>query len=143
MKTRLSDAAAQAILLASLAVASVSAPAQAQYMVIEGANAPSTTNSQVVCCQTLYVQDYSSFNGVNSAAGETENGLSSTQILNGMFDGYVGVFGAIIGIPAIIIAVLRLFVRGQTDQTAKKKTFEIPAAPAPTRFYRPSPAGRY
>jgi hypothetical protein len=145
MKTRVYNTAAQAIFLASLAVASYSngSPAQAQYMVMEGGNAHSTTSSQVVCCQSIYVQDYSSFYGVNSTTGETENGLSSTRILNGMFDGYVGVFGAVICIPAIIIAVLRLFVRGQTDRKAKKNSFELPAAPAPTRFYRPSATANY
>ena len=90
----------------------------------------------------MYVQDYNSVSAVNTSA-EMENGMSSTAIINGLFDGYIGVFGAVIGIPAILIAALRLFVRGQTDRKPKKKSFELPAAPAPTRFYRPSPAGRY
>lgn len=130
--------------MASLAVASFSSatPAQAQYMVIEGSSSTSKSDSPVICFQSMYVQDYNSVSAVNTSA-EMENGMSSTAIINGLFDGYIGVFGAVIGIPAILIAALRLFVRGQTDRKPKKKSFELPAAPAPTRFYRPSPAGRY
>lgn len=144
MKTHVSHAAKQAILMASLAVASFSSatPAQAQYMVIEGSSSTSKSDSPVICFQSMYVQDYNSVSAVNTSA-EMENGMSSTAIINGLFDGYIGVFGAVIGIPAILIAALRLFVRGQTDRKPKKKSFELPAAPAPTRFYRPSPAGRY
>lgn len=145
MKTRSSSTSAQAILIASLAVASLSTgnAAQAQYMVIDGDNTQSDSDRQTVCCQSIYVQNYNSFDGVNSTIDATENALSSTKIINGLFDGYAGVFGTVIGIPAIIIAVLRLFVRGQTERKPKKKSFELPAAPASTRFYRPSPAGRY
>ena len=145
MKTRVFNAAKQAVVIASLAVASLwlATPVQAQYMVIEGSSCSAKNESQVIC-QSMYVQDYSSFNGVNTAAAETENGMTSTAIINGLFDGCVGVFGALIGIPAIIIAVLRLFfVRGQTDRKPKKKSFALPAAPEPTRFYRPSLAGKY
>lgn len=144
MKTRVPNAAKKAILLASLAVASVSTTteAHAQYMVIDGVSAPATSPSQIVC-QSLYVQDYSSFEGVGTYVNETQEGNSSLQIINGLFDGYVGVFSTIIGIPAIIIAALRLFVRGQTDRKPKKKSFQLEAAPALSRIYRPSLATKY
>jgi hypothetical protein len=144
MKTRVSNAAKKAIFMASLAVASVltTAAAHAQYMVIDGVSAPETRQRQVTC-QSLYVQDYSSFQGVGGTVNETQEGMSSLQIINGLFDGYVGVFGTLIGIPAIIVAALRLFVREQTDRKPKKKSFALPAAPAPSRIYRPSLAAKY
>ena len=144
MNTRVSKSTKQAILVASLAVASFSSatPAQAQYMVIEGSSSTAKSDSPVVCLQGMYVQDYNSVSAVNTST-ETEYGMSSTAVINGLFDGYIGVFGAVIGIPAILIAALRLFVRGQSDRKAKRKSFDLPAAPAPTRYYRPSPAVRY
>ena len=135
--------ASMAIFLASLAVASMYAatPAYAQYMVIEGANI--TANSTFSAEQfndgkSIFVQDYDAFNGVN-VLRDGKNELTSTAILNGMFDGYIGIFGAMIGIPAIIIAVLRLFVSKQTTgSNRKRRSFELPAAPAPSRIYRPA-----
>lgn len=143
MKARVSNAAKKTILLASLAVASVLATtaAHAQYIVIDGVSAPAPSQSQVIC-QSMYVQDYSSFQGVSTTVNETE-GVSSLQIINGLFDGYMGVFGTLVGIPAIIIAALRLFVRGQTDRKPKKKSFQLEAAPALSRIYRPSLATKY
>ncbi len=144
MKIRVSTAARKAIPLASLAVALISfaAPAHAQYMVIDGVSASAATEEQIIC-QSMYVQDYSSFQGVSNEASEINQGTSSLQILNGLFDGYIGVFGTVIAIPAIIIAVLRLFVHGQIDRKPKKRIFALPAAPAPTRLYRPSPAANH
>lgn len=138
------SAGKQAFLIASLTVASLSSisAANAQYMVIEGGSCNAKSESQIIC-QSMYVQDYSSFSGVSSAAAQAENELTSTQIINGLFDGYIGVFSAVIGIPAIIIAVLRLFVRGQNERKPKKKSFSLPAAPEPARYYRPSLAGKY
>lgn len=114
--------------------------AQAQYMVIEGSSLETNTkfdsriNSDFTS-QSLYVQDYNSIGGVNNFNTTSENILSSTDVLNGMFDGYIGIFGACIGIPAIIIAVLRLFVSKQTVKTNRKKnSFELPAAPEPARY---------
>ena len=143
MKTRVSNAAKKAILMTSLAVASASTAtaAHAQYMVIDGVSATETTSNQIIA-QSLYVQDYSSFQGVSTAVNETE-GMSSLQLINGLFDGYIGVFGTLVGIPAIIIAVLRLFVRGQTERKPKKKGFQLPAEPALSRIYRPSLAAKY
>ncbi len=147
MKTRVSNAAKTAILMASLAVASVSTTTavHAQYMVIDGVSASGTNSNQInqIIAQSIYVQDYSSVQGVTTTVNETQEGMSSLQIINGLFEGYVGVFGTIIGIPAIIIAALRLFVRGQTDRKPRKKTFALPDAPAPSRVYRPSLAAKY
>ncbi len=134
-------AASNTILLASLAVASVLTipAAQAQYMVVDGATITTNNNSQIVCCQSLYVQDYANFDGVNGSASDS-NGMTSTAILKGMFDGYIGVIGAFIGIPAIITAVLRLFVsRQQTPRNAKKKSLELLAPSESSRYLKPSP----
>ena len=131
---------AKAVLVASLIVASAAAPALAQYMVIDGVSASPDAFRETVCCQTIYVQDYSNFSGVCDS--ETKGELTSTAIINGLFDSYLGVFGAFIGIPAIIIAALRLFVSKQQQPQRKqtRKSLDLPPAPAASSFYRPLPA---
>ena len=136
-------------ILASLAVASIytTTPAGAQYMVIDGVGLTGS-NSAIASEQfnngrSIFVQDYNSYNGVKGL-GEEKDEMASTAILNGMFDGYIDIFGALIGVPAILIAVLRLFVRKQTaGGKTKKRSFELPAAPAASRIYRPVPARNY
>ena len=118
--------------------------AQAQYMVIEGSSLGSNTNfdsriNSELTNRSLYVQDYNSVGGVSNFESGGGNSLSSTDILNGMFDGYIGVFGACIGLPAIMIAVLRLFVSKQTVPAKRKnKSFELPATPEPARYLKPA-----
>ena len=132
---------AKAILVASLVVASTTAPALAQYMVIDGVSASPNAFKETVCCRTIYVQDYNNFSGVSDS--QTKDELTSTAIINGLFDGYIGVFGAFIGIPAIIIAALRLFVKKQQQRKKARKTFELPPAPPASSFHRPVPARNY
>lgn len=128
----------KAVLMASLAVAFATPAANAQYMVIDGVSASPNAFAEPVCCQTIYVQDYSNFSGINDLA--KGNDLTSTAIINGLFDGYIGVFGACIGIPAIMIAVLRLFVsKQQQPKRIRRNSFELPAAPASSGYFRPSP----
>jgi hypothetical protein len=128
----------KAVLMASLAVAFATPAANAQYMVIDGVSANSNAFAEPVNCQTIYVQDYSNFSGINDLA--KGNDLTSTAIINGLFDGYIGVFGACIGIPAIMIAVLRLFVsKQQQPKRIRRNSFELPAAPAPSGYFKPSP----
>lgn len=129
-------------LFVSLLASNFAAPAaQAQYMVIEG-NTTGSFGSQInseLTNQTIFVQDYNDVSGISSFNSTSQSNMTSTDILNGMFDGFIGVFGACIGIPAIIIAVLRLFVKGQTARPRKKnKSFALPAAPEPARYIRPS-----
>ena len=132
-------------ILASLAMASIytSTPACAQYMVIDGVGLTSSNNAsaseQFNDGRSIFVQDYNSYNGVKDL-GDEKIEMASTAILNGMFDGYIGIFGALIGVPAILAAVLRLFVRKQTaGGKPKKRSFELPAPPAPSRTFRPVP----
>lgn len=126
------------VLMVSLAVA-FAIPANAQYMVIDGVSAKPNAFAEPVCCQTIYVQDYSNFSGINDLA--KGNDLTSTAIINGLFDGYIGVFGACIGIPAIMIAVLRLFVsKQQQPKRIRRNSFQLPAAPASSSYFKPSPA---
>lgn len=128
----------KAVLMASLAVAFATPAANAQYMVIDGVSASPNAFAEPVCCQTIYVQDYSNFSGINDLA--KGNDLTSTAIINGLFDGYIGVFGACIGIPAIMIAVLRLFVsKQQQPKRTRRNSFELPAAPASSSYFKPSP----
>jgi hypothetical protein len=128
----------KAVLMASLAVAFATPAANAQYMVIDGVSASPNAFAEPVCCQTIYVQDYSNFSGINDLA--KGNDLTSTAIINGLFDGYTGVFGACIGIPAIMIAVLRLFVsKQQQPKRTRRNSFELPAAPASSSYFKPSP----
>lgn len=128
----------KAVLMASLAVAFATPAANAQYMVIDGVSASPNAFAEPVCCQTIYVQDYSNFSGINDLA--KGNDLTSTAIINGLFDGYIGVFGACIGIPAIMIAVLRLFVsKQQQPKRIRRNSFELPAAPASSSYFKPSP----
>lgn len=127
----------KAILMASLAVSFVASPANAQYMVIDGVSASPNAFKEPVCCQTIYVQDYSNFSGINDS--DKGNELTSTAIMNSLFDGFTGAFGTCIFIPAILIAVLRLFVNKQNQPRKQtRKTFELPAAPAASAFYRPA-----
>lgn len=126
------------VLMASLAVAFATPAANAQYMVIDGVSANPNAFAEPVCCQTIYVQDYSNFSGINDLAKGNE--LTSTAIINGLFDGYIGVFGACIGIPAILIAVLRLFVsKQQQPKRIRRNSFELPTAPASSSYFKPSP----
>lgn len=137
--------ASPAIFLALLAVATIytAQPANAQYMATEGANIcadSSLAAEQFNDGKSIFVQDYDAFNGVNVFRDE-KNELASTAILNGMFHAYIGIFAAFICIPSILIAALRLFVTKQTTGANKKRrSFELPAAPAPSHIYRPSPA---
>lgn len=134
---------AKTILVASLAVASTSAPALAQYMVIDGVSASPNALRETVCCRTIYVQDYNNFSGVSDS--ETKGELTSTAIINEIFENYMGVFGAFIGFPAVIIAALRLFVKKQQQPQRQKarRTFELPPAPPASSFHRPVPARNY
>lgn len=129
-------------ILSSLAVASIytTTAAGAQYMVIDGVGLTSSNSTfaseQLNNGRSIFVQDYNSYNGVKSF-GDQKDEMASTAILNAMFDGYIGILGALIGVPAIIVAVLRLFVRKQTaGGKTKKRSFELPAPPAPSRTFR-------
>lgn len=96
--------------------------AQAQYMVIEG-NTTSNLGSQInadASGQSMYIQDYSDVRGIDNFNSSNETGLSSTAVLNGMFGGYLGIFSAFIGISAVAMAALRLFVKGQSGQTRNR-----------------------
>jgi hypothetical protein len=68
----------KAILMASLAVSFVAPPANAQYMVIDGVSASPNAFKEPVCCQTIYVQDYSNFSGINDS--DKGNELTSTAM---------------------------------------------------------------
>lgn len=135
-----SQTLANAILAASLVVASTAAPALAQYMVIDGVSSSPSAFKETVCCRTIYVQDYNNFSGVSDS--QTKDELTSTAIINELFENYLGVFSAFIGIPAIIIAALRLFVKKQQQPQRKeaRRSLELPAAPNASSFYRPAPA---
>ena len=126
-----------------LAVASSFLPALAQYMVIDRTCASHSEITGPVYGQTIYVQDYENFSGLNDRGRNDE--LTSTAIINGLFDSFTAAFGAVVGIPAIIIAVLRLFVRRQNMQPRRqaRRRLELPAAPAASSFYHPNPAGNY
>lgn len=138
-------------LLISLAVAFLCSPprASAQYMVMEGNSGNNivgcgfTAKSNVVDEKTMFVQDYQSINGINNSTAETEFRPCSTEILTGFFDGYLGGLGLFIGIPAMLIAGLRMFVQNQSVSKPKKKSFELPQAPEPARYLKPSYASRF
>jgi len=121
--------------MASLAV-SFANPAHAQYTTNFDSNINSNFGSNLdanldesfdssLTSQSINVQDYNIITGINDTTSYGQDHLSSSDILNGMFDGFIGVFGACIGVPAIIIAILQLFVRRQSQSVFVSKPAQV------------------